>query len=227
MASTCITSVDFCAVRVAKLTSAGAPSAGASNGYVSNDAITLTITVTLKTGDELEKVNGCGDICAVLNQPDQIKGLELSAEFCFLDAYLLELLTGASVFSSGGEAVGQQFAAVGSSADPVCFEGWSKAWDNDRQASPAFTSPNAAYIHWVFPFTRWVQGDQKLEHDFMTVPATAKGSENPNITGNGPFDDWPAVVAGQDGVTRIGGWFYDAVLPTATCDYVAVTSLAS
>lgn len=227
MASTCYTSVDLCATRVSKLATGGAPVAGASNGYVSDGAITLEITITLKEGEELERTNGCGAVCAVLNEPDQIKGVELSAEFCYLDAYLLEILTGATPFVSGGNAIGMQFAAVGSSPDPVCFEGWSKAWDVDRQATPAFTTPDAAYIHWVFPFNRWVQGAQTLEHDFMIVPATAKGSENPNITANGPFDDWPSAVANAGGVTRIGGWFFDATLPEADCDYVAVTSAAS
>lgn len=227
MASTCYTSVDLCAVRVSKLTAGGAPLTGVNNGYVTDAVVSLGITITLKEGEELERINGCGDVCAVLNTPDKIKGIELSAEFCQLDAYLLEILTDVDVFTSGGNAIGFQFPAVGASPDPVCFEGWSKAWDVDRQAVPTFTSPDAAYVHWVFPFTRWVNGDMTLEHDLLVVPATAKGSENANITQDGPFNDWPSAVAQAGGVTRVGGWFFDDVLPTGDCDYVEVTSAAS
>lgn len=227
MSSTCHTSVDLCAVRVAKLTTAGAPSAGASNGYVTDSPISLAIDITTEAGVDKTQKNGCGAVCSVLNEPDTVKGVALDAEFCQLDSYLFEHLTGADVFTSGGNAIGFQFAEIGAAPDPVCFEGWSKAWDVDEQLVSAFTTPAATYIHWVFPFTRWVQGKLTLEHDLMVCPAAAKGSQNSHITANGPFDDWPSAVASHGGITRIGGWFYDDDLPTATCDYVAVTSAPS
>lgn len=227
MASTCITSLDICASRVSKLTTAGAPNTGASNGYVSVAPQKLEVTITTSSGDKEEVKNGCGALLAVLNEPDKIKGVELAVDYCYLDAYLLELKTGAQNFVSGGNAIGQQLAAVGASPDPVCYEAWSKAWDLDHQYVPAFTSPDAAYIHWVFPLTRWVQDKFTLEHKLMIVPVKGVGSENPYITANGPFNDWPTAVANAGGVTRAGGWFFDDTLPTETCDYVAVTSAAS
>lgn len=228
MASTCITSVDLCAIRVSKVTEAGAPMPGASNGYVSDAPISLGVTVTTEAGDDLTLENGCGTIMATLQTPDQLKGVELELNLCQLDAYLLSLLTGATLFTSAGNAVGFQFPAVGSSPGPVCFEGWSKAWTSGgNQLTHTFTTPNATWIHWVFPFTRWVQGDITMEHELMTVPVNGKGYENDNITVNGPFDDWPTAVAAQGGITRLGGWFYDSAPPSADCNYETVTSIAS
>lgn len=222
MASTQYTSVDLCAIRVTQLTEGGAPVTGASSGYVTESAISLGISITTEDGDSLVQKNGCGDICATLNEPDKIKGIELSAEFCQLDAYLLKLLTGAELFTEGLNAIGFQFAAVGSTPAPICFEGWSKAWDGDHQAVVPATSPDAAYIHWVFPYTRWVQGDLTLEHDLMVVPATAKGAENPSIGDTGPYGDWPTAVETAGGVTRLGGWFFDGDIPSGTGAYVTV-----
>lgn len=225
--STCNTSLDLCGIRVAKLTSGGAPSTGASNGYFSDAPIKLQVTVTTEAGTDETQKNGCGALMATLQEPDKIKGIEFALDLCQLDAELLEIQTGGSVFVSGGNAVGAQLPAVGAEPPPVCFEGWSKAWDGDAQVVAPLTTPNATYIHWVFPFTRWVQGAFTLEHKLLVIPVTGKGSENTHITANGPFNDWPVAVTGAGGVTRLGGWFFDATLPTNSCTYVAVTSAAS
>lgn len=226
--STCYTSVDLCALRVAKLTTAGAPDTGADNGYVTDAAIKLGITVEVSAGQELEQKNGCGAICATLKEPDKIKRLTLDTDLCQLDAFLLEFMTGAPAFVDGsGNAIGQQFPAVGTEPPPVCIEAWSKAWDDDQQAVDPFTSPDATYIHWVFPFTRWVQAAFTLEHALVVIPVKGDGSENSQITANGPFDDWPTEIAAAGGVTHIGGWFFDDALPTVACEPIPVTSAAS
>lgn len=227
MASTCVTSLDLCAVRVSRLTTGGAPLTGATNGYVSNEPLSLGVTITTEAGDDLTVKNGCGGIASTYQQPDQIKGVELSLELCELDAYLLSILTDSQVFTAGGNAIGMQATAVGTSPDPVCFEAWTKAWDSDHQYTAPYTSPDAAYWHWVFPFVRWVQGDLTLEHNLLTVPVNGKGSENTSITVNGPFNDWPAEIAAQGGITRLYGMYLDDSIPTGTCNYVSVTSLAS
>jgi hypothetical protein len=228
MASTCITSVDLCAIRVAKLNDAGHPLAGATNGYLSVAPIDLTVKLTTEKGDDLTLENGCGTIMATLQTPDKIKGASLDLNLCQLDAELIGIMTGAPLFTSGSDAVGFQFASVGTSPSPICFEGWSKAWTSSgSQLSHTFTSPNATYIHWVFPFTRWTQGDLKMEHQLMQVPVSGVAYENANITVNGPYDDWPATIAAQGGVQHLAGWFYDSAPPSATCTYTSVTSAAS
>jgi hypothetical protein len=229
MSSTCITSLDLCAIRVAKLNAAsGAPVAGASNGYVSVAPQKLEVTVEVEKGDEKTVKNGCGALMAILNESDKIKSISFATDYCQLDAELMEIKTGAAVFSSGGNAIGYQLPAVGDEPPHVCFEAWSKAWDVDHQYISPFTDPDGTYIHWVFPNTQWVQDKFTLEHDLLVVPVNGKGSENPSITANGPFDDWPSAIANAGGVTRLGGWFFDDTIPANDdCEYIAVTSAAS
>lgn len=222
---TCFSSLQACAIRVAKLTAAGAPSAGASNGYVTDALISLQVSVELTEGDEFEQKNGCGAICATFKDCDHIKRLSLSMDLCQLDAYLIEFLTDADLFSSGGNPIGWQYPSVTAGCpNGVSLEVWTKAWDGTEQAVPAFTSPDAAYWHWVFPKTLWTLGNITMENALMVVPVSGFSEENTSITANGPFNDWPAAVAGAGGVTRVGGVFLDDAIPTGTCAPIAVSA---
>lgn len=230
MAGTCFTSLQLCALRVAQLTSAGRPIVpGTNRGYVTDAAIKLDVSIVLRNGKDLEQQNGCGAVCAAFKQPDRIKRLDLAMDLCQFDAQLIALFTGGSVISSGGNAVGYQFPPTTGGVDPapLCLEVWTKAWAGNSPAVPAFTSPNAAYIHWVFPWTQWVHGNFTMQDDLMVVPVAGQAQENPRITSNGPFDDWPAVVGTNDGIAEIGGWFLDPTLPAVTCNYINTTSAAS
>lgn len=230
MAGTCYTSLQLCALRVALLQSSGRPPTPVTNkGYVTDAAIKLDVSVQLRAGKDLEQQNGCGAVCAAFKQPDRIKRLDLKMDLCQFDAQLVGMLTGGGVISSGGNAIGYQFPATTGSVDPlpVCIEAWSRAWQGNQQAVPAFTSPNAAYIHWVFPFTLWTHGQFAIEDALMVLPMTGQAQENRNITINGPYDDWPAAVVAAGGITQVGGWFLDATLPTVACNYINTTSAAS
>jgi hypothetical protein len=220
---TCFSSLGACALRVAKLTSGGVPVPGASNGYVSTALVSVGVSVEISEGDDLEQKNGCGDICATFKQPDRIKRLTLSMDLCQLDTYLINFLTGAPMYTSGGLPIGWQFTPVSSGLTTyVSFEVWSKAIDAGTQAVPAFTSPNAAYFHWVFPKTQWTLGDVTIENGIMTVPVNGFSTENSVLTADGPFNDWPAAVAGSGGVTSVGGVFLDGSIPSGACAPITV-----
>ena len=222
---TCYASLEACAIRVAKLTATGAPSAGATMGLVSDALISLGVSVELKKGADLEQKNGCGAICAAFKEPDTVKRLNLALELCQFDIRLIEFLTGGDLFSSGGYPVGWQFPSVTAAApNGVSLEVWTKAWDGSEQATPTYTTPSAAYFHWVFPKTKWVLGNTKMDEGFMVVPVDGTSEENSLITANGPFNDWPAAIAAQGGITRVGGVFFDAVLPTSTCTPITVAA---
>lgn len=223
----CFATVDLEAIRVALLTATGAPNGGANNGYASDETIKLGISAEVIQGADLEQLNGVGAICRALKKPDRVKRLNLALDLCVLDAELMDVMAGFDPFSSGGNTIGAQWPSV--SADPplVCVEAWTKAWDDDEQAVPTFTTPDAAFIHWVFPRTQWRAGDISLEAQFQPVPLVGQSFENSRITADGPWNDWPAAVAGAGGVTRIGGWFFDPDLPTIECGYQALPVSAS
>lgn len=227
MTSTCVASVGLCAIRVALLSAAGAPLTGANNGLIVESAMSLQVTLTTDDGDDKTKKNGCGRLMVSLKGDKTLSGIEFAAKYCHLDADLISLKTGASVITSGGNPVGLELPSVGSVSAPVCLEGWSKAIDVDHQIIDATTGPAATYIHWVWPYTQWVEDAHTLEDDAMEVDLSGVGRENPAITVNGPFNDWPSYVVAHGGITKLGGWFYDE-LPTITpCERIAVTSAAS
>lgn len=224
----CYATLDLCAIRVAQLLSTGAPDTGSEKGYQCDSMIRLGVGVELKAGRDLEHLNGCGKLIAAFKDPDRIKRLTLALDLALLDAELLDLLCGFDLFTSGGQTIGAQFPAVtGTDQQPVCLEAWSKAMDADVQATPDFTSNAATYFHWVFPRATMQVANFELKNEFSVIPVTGFGEENDNITVNGPYDDWPAAIVAGGGITRVGGWFFDATLPANTCGKVEVTSAAS
>lgn len=222
--SECFASLQVCGIRVARLNAAGAPVAGSSSGYVSDAMISVDVGLEVTTGDDLEVKNGCGSLCAAFKDCDRLKRVTLGMTLCQLDTELIELLTGATTFTSGGSAIGLQLPSTGADC-PVgaSFEVWTKAWDGGEQGVAASVG-GATYFHFVFPRTKWRIGNFTLENKFLEAKLEGFGEENSQITANGPFNDWPAAVAGAGGVTRIGGWFYDDAPPTAQCGYIPVAA---
>lgn len=228
MSGHCVATIELAAIRVATLTSAGQPSGGASNGYISDNTIKMSIGAELATGTDIESRNGVDAICQALKRPDRVKRLNLALDLCVLDAELLDVMAGFDPFSSGGNTIGARWPAINAEPPLVCLEAWSKAWSDDEQATPPFTTPSAAYLHWVFPRTQWHVGDFDLTAtEFVPIPLEGQSFENSRITSNGPYNDWPAGVSGPGGCTRIGNWFFDATLPTAVCGYTTVPASAS
>lgn len=225
---TCFTSLQLCGIRVAELNVNGSPVTGAGHGYVSTSPIKMQIKIESEKGDEFTQKNGCGKLCVEYRDQARIKGASLMLELCQLDSALISLITGADNISSGANVIGMQVPAVTGDSDPgVCIEAWSKAWDGNQQAVPAFTTPNVAYYHWVWPRVRFIQGDIMLENGIAVIPVDGEANENARITANGPYDDWPTPVQNAGGITRFMGWWLDTAPPQAQCGYIPVTSTAS
>lgn len=223
--STCVASLNVEAIRVAKLSTAGAPDTGANKGYISDAQIKVEIGLELETGTEFTQKNGAGAICATAKEADKIKRATVTLDLCRFDFALMGLMCDGSVFSASSNAIGYQPPAVeAGDPDPICFEVWTKAWEGAAQAVPAFTSPNAAYLHYVLPFVRFTQQPFTLENGFTVFQVRGDGSENDSITANGPWNDWPSAIASAGGVTRTFGVFFDDDLPTAACAYQTVPS---
>lgn len=215
------------AQRVALLTSSGAPDAGAKNGYYTKGVVDVGVDLDVQTGAEDTLIRGDGEVCATSRDRDIIKRSKLDVNLCALDAALIALSTGALLISDGLVPMGYQVLGPDDGAPPpVCYEVWSLAWDNSVQATPTVLSDEVAYWHWVFPAWKGNVGKNTLNAKHNAVPLTGLSSVNPNITANGPFDDWPAWVADVGGITRPYGVFLDS-LPTSDEGYVAVTSAAS
>lgn len=223
-------SLRFVRIRLSKLTSGtGAPLVGASNGYVSNSQIQAQISMNTETGDDFSQKNGNGETCATSTDADRLKSVGITLDLCSADPILRSFLTGGTLLTDPAQSnlpVGYQAASAAGTLDsPVCLEGWTKAWNGTTQAVPNSTSPSAAYWHWVFPYSKFVEDTTTLSNGIATFPVKGVSTENSGITANGPFNDWPLWVAQNGGITRSYGYFLDATtLPVETDARISVPS---
>lgn len=220
---TCFQSLQASRFRVTQLDANGAPVTGAGHGYVSDAIVDLTLTLVFTTGADVVQLNGSGAQCATFKDIDRLKRVDLALNLCQLDAQLIAFMTEQPTFNMGGQPIGWQFpASTQQSLNGVALEVWTRAWDGGAQAVPAFTSPNIAWWHWVFPKTQWTVGNLKMDSGFMVVPMSGSSFENTRLTANGPYNDYPTGVAGPGGVTHSGGVFLDSNVPAAACATITV-----
>lgn len=235
MAQDCFSSLDICAIRVAQLTAAGAPNSGATNGIVSNGMVKLQVALNIDKGAEFVQKTGCGDIAISFKEPDRLKNTALTLELAILDLLLLQAIAGVSLFTHASSSPsGTQNSAVGFQLPPVTatggtvtinyasLEAWTRTVSGTRQQLPAIYTTGSGWWHWVFPQTYWTMGQFSLINGLVTFPIEGTGIENPAITTDGPFNDWPADVSAGGGITRVAGAFLDNSIPTAACTTIAV-----
>lgn len=222
----CYGSLQVCATRIAALEANGQADPGASNGYISSDLIQADISLEIEEGDEFIVKSGCGNICQTFRDCDRIKRATIAIELCVLDSEMISLMVqNGTLFTDAGtgDAIGFELPAFDVDCpNGVSVEFWSKAWDGTAQATPPFLGGSVAYYHWVFPKVRWQLGDLTLENEILRIPLNGIAEENPNISIDGPFNDWNVDVAAAGGITNVGGWFLDDTLPTAECGFVTV-----
>lgn len=215
---------DVCRVRVARLSASGAPDDGASNGYVTDALISIAKSTVVEAGEDEVKRNGCGVTCQQARTDDVVIGSDITLTLCTLDPQLLELMIDGTLFVDAGtsEVMGMKEPSPGDTTVPFCLEWWTKAWDGSGQAEPLILSGSPGYWHHVVPLAKGRFGDLTFENAITDIVVELRGRPNPNITANGPFNDWDADVAARNGVDSGYGFWLDANLPTASCEYVNV-----
>jgi hypothetical protein len=222
----CLASVDICMLRVAQLTATGAPRTGAF-GVVTDAIDNVKIGTTNDTVNEFIRKNGCGSI--VTRIPDQtvVKGSSFSVDLTRWDRDLIRLLCGGVTLTNSGHSAGYKSPKFADGVpNPCCIEVWAKAWDGSVQAVTTTSTPNASYHCYVLPYVQC-----SLSSAFTLAGGTdaiftitGTGSENPNATVNGPWNDWPAFAVAQNGFDSAFGEFDDSTLPTAVCGITTVPS---
>lgn len=154
----CASSIQVCALRVARLAADGTTPAGATNLYVTDKLAELAIAPVYTTGDEIDVKGGCGQVIVAYKDPDRLKRLDLTLTMEMVDPELTELITGSSLITVAGQSMGYALPAVGAAApNGVSLEAWSKAWigggappgasvaDGVTNSSTTVTSATAAF----------------------------------------------------------------------------------
>lgn len=220
--SVCLGSARVCALRVTRLDSTCQIVKGANNAVASTAIVRLVSSPQYETGDEFIQKNGCGDICLYVKNADKLKRMNLTMELCTRDMQMLEMLTGASLYTDAGSVIGLSRRGVGETdPDPVSLELWTKAIPTGTSGACAAVGA-AQWWRWVYPRATFTLGDVTHENGIGLVSLTGFADPNPYWV-NGPFNDWPAdEILDQESPEH---FVLDSVgPPTTQCGYITVPS---
>jgi hypothetical protein len=229
MPKSCFAPIKLCALRVSRLTAGGAPEAGALNGYVTSAIQQAQIGIETEDGDSFTIKDGCGNIAHTLTDPDKITNATIGMTLTNFDFELYSILIGNSDLfldtggAGSGDPVGWQMPAIADGpGNGVCLELWSRTRDGGAYATPDFAGGSAVYYHWVFPLVQFAIDEFTLENGVTTPGVSGVSSENPNLTVNGPYNDFNADVAAAGGITAVFGVFFDTNIPDSVCGRIEV-----
>jgi hypothetical protein len=216
MAVNCGVSFGLCAMRITQIDQYGNAIGGAGTGYVSDKAVSVSLSPNIETGNTFSRRNGCGCSLARFRSEDIFNWWEFTFDNGALEPEMMALMLGAETIVDGADIVGLAFPsslACDEGAPAVALEFWTKHIVGSGQDA---THP---WVHWVFPYTVWQLGDNTAEEDFMSGSMTGFSRTNEQW-GQGPYGDGPPD--GQD--IREGAYWKTAdVPPTADCAGISVT----
>jgi hypothetical protein len=223
----CKGTAKVCGIRVSRLSPTCACVAGVNNAVSTSAIVRIDSTPEYETGDDYTQKNGCGDICLSLKDCDQLKRMNLELELCVRDMELLELLTGAHLYSqtfapAAAQVAGYSRRGVGQSCpDPVSVEIWSKVIDNTGACSDV-TDSTPLYWRTIWPRATFTLGDVSFANEIATINLSGFAEPNPAFL-DGCFNDVPAGVVLEP--TSPEHYFLDAAgPPTLACGYIDVPS---
>jgi hypothetical protein len=105
MATKCFSVVRGKRVRVTELDDCGEPLFG-GDFVVSDGFVQVALTAELEEGDEYIQKNADGRLCINLKNPDSLKRLNVTVDWCNVDPELISVVTGLPVELDGADAVG-------------------------------------------------------------------------------------------------------------------------
>jgi len=190
-----------------------------NNAYVTDTAITVTVTPNIETGTAVSVRNGCGCKISSFKFPDTFNWFEFSFADATLEPEMMAFMLGAATISDGSDTVGLAFPsslACDEDEPAVAFEFWTKHIVGSGQDA------SFPWVHWVFPMTIWALGDNTFE-EAAAQPTLNGFSRTNGQWGDGPYGDGPPD--GED-ISEGGYWKTDVEPPSAACAAVAVTAVS-
>lgn len=212
MSNPCGGSVQLCALRVAKLDATGAPEPGASNLYVTDSMISMSIEPEVSDGEDIELKNGCGSIIVDYRSPDAYRRLNVELSLAVPDPELVYLLTqNGSLLTSGGGTSGYDYPELFAAFPEigVSIEGWSK------HIVDGVVDGTNPYWRWVLPRVKnWRLGSRELEDGASETTLTGHGYGNA-LWGDGPANDFDALA--DELISGPLAYALDTSIPEAVC----------
>lgn len=208
----CLPQVHACAIRVCKLESNGVPTVSATSLYTTDSFTKANYKPVYKDGADIEIVNACDSVALSYLGPASFKRGDFEIEIINQDPYLLAMLGGGDVLTTGG-IHGFADPAIGPLGQrDISIELWAKRIFNGA------LHPDYPYMRHVFPrITNLRLGDSSFEAAAQIPKFSGQAVENPNWY-NGPLNDWlPAS-------NRVHQAFPVTSLPVSVCGPTAVAA---
>lgn len=208
----CLPQAHACRVRLADLDVDGVPLPGASNLYVSNALVTMTVAPNIDDGDEIKEKNGCGEVQVSLKGDPTLNWYDVTLKFTTPDPYLASMLSLGSVLTGfDGARVGFAAPRLGAiTGNGISIELWEGRVNNGALDS------DSPYAWWVYPKVKNLRQNQYEHGASALLPEYAgQAFENPNWF-DGPLNDWPSTS------TSAYQWVPTDTIPTASCGFQAL-----
>jgi len=218
MAVNCGVSFGLCRTRITRVDGNGNVIAGA-NAYITDTALTVSVTPNIETGTAVSVRNGCGCKISSFKFPDTFNWFEFTFTDTTLEPEMMAFMLGAATIEDGADVVGLAFPsslACDEDEPAVAFEFWTKHIVGSGQDA---TFP---WVHWVFPMTIWQLGDNTFE-EAAAQPALTGFSRTNGQWGDGPYGDGPPDF---EDISEGGYWKTDVEPPTAECAAQNVTAVS-
>lgn len=202
--------VQACRLRVARLTSAGAPASGADNLYVTDTMVSIQFQPVYVDGQEIEQKNGADEIKVNYRSPDNFKRGNITIQLTSPDPELAELLSSGSVLTDGTRK-GYAAPALGATPDDaVSIEAWVK------RIKDGVLDVDSPYGWYAYPkVTNLRITDHTLQNGVLLPQFSGQCYENA-AWGTGPTADWPVDS------TRVFQWIPTSTMPAAVAGYQAI-----
>lgn len=214
----CAAHLNVCAVRATRLLDDCTYATGPENSVTTISTVSLNVTPEIEEGETIRQLNGCGDVCLNINQPDQIVSNNIEIEFCTYDIDLLNILTCSDpVLNADGDSIGAHTRSGVIDCPGAFLEIWSRVGQSTGSCG-AGEAAALQFVRRVYPRVNLINSSGiTLENGFNTFTLSGTAEANPNAL-DGPFSDLPAPL--DDDI--VDCWFYDDALPAISdCGYDA------
>lgn len=202
MPATCWSALRGRTARVTRMDDCCAPVAGTCAQVVTNGFISVEYETEIKEGEEIEVVRADGQLCISDKACDEVKWINITAEFCQVDPDLFTLITGGTtVVDYAGTATGNRV-----SQKVPCTRFSLELWSDIAGVACGTAANSKPYGYFLVPcMESGVLTGFTIENDGVTFTVTAR-SKAPSAWGTGPYNVVAADAQNTPGklLTAIG-----------------------
>lgn len=149
MPEICVAPIKARTIRLTALDECGVPITGTgSSQVVTNGFVSLEAAPEYEDGTEYVQKNAYGELCVNEKDPDELKRVELTGDFCIIDPDAFVIITGERLLTAGGLGVTGTGVAYGEGILTSRFS--LELWQPVAGAGACTPGGVQRYIYWAF-----------------------------------------------------------------------------